>query len=270
VINRSTYWTHHGVSQSQLKELERSPFHYHKRFVAKEVPAVPKRTLRKGRALHAMVFEPDDFGERFPTFIGERRSKDDKERFASLEANAEALDGCIIRESEIEDVTGMAAALRSDRYIAALLRRVFSAELPIEWECPTTGIVCKARLDALAQIHSAGDTLVDLKTCTDASPRAFTRSIANLGYDLQAAHYLAGVEARTGTRPTRYLIVVVESAPPYAVAHYELAPAWIAPAEERRIRLLDRLAECRAKNEWPSYTAGFESIEPPAWRMGGM
>lgn len=264
MITRATYWDHPGVSQSMLKELDRSPWHYHERYVARTVPEVDKVSLRRGRAIHALVFEPEDFDRRFPTFYGEKRSAEDKARFAAMDEAAAALDGCALREGDAADVRGMAAALRADRYVASLLERVMAAELPIEWECQTTGTHCKARLDALA---FGGDAVIDLKSTANGSREAFAKSIHNFGYALQAAHYLAGIEARTGKRPSHYLLVVVESEPPHAVAHYRLGARSIEAGERERIRLLDLLAECRDRDHWPAYTQGFEDLEMPDWAL---
>lgn len=262
IIERASYWDHPGVSQSQLQELKKTPFHYWSRYVARTVPSETTDALRRGLAVHALTFEPDDFERRFPHFEGEARTNDAKARKAALEAQAAKLDGAVLRDGDVADVHAMVAALRAHPASAALLKAVVASELPIVWDCPTTGIQCKARLDALAL---GKDVVIDLKTTRDASPREFARSIWNYGYHIQAAHYVAAAEAYTEKRPTDYVIIAVESSAPYAVAVYRLQPTVIAKGESERMRLLDLLAECRAKNHWPAYSDRIEDIELPNW-----
>jgi hypothetical protein len=262
-IDRVSYWDHPGESQSKLKDLD-PPALYFAKHVAKTVPQDDTAALRQGRALHALTFEPDDFAHRFPIFVGEKRSNDDKARFADMDQRAARLDGCVLREKDADDVRGMANALRSDKYAAGLLAKVDRAEFPIEWECSTTGLLCKARIDALAM---GGDVAIDLKSTTNGEAKMFAKAIHSYGYSIQAAHYLAGIEATTGKRPAHYLLLVVESSAPYLVAHYRLGQRSIEKGERERLRLLDLLAECRATNAWPSYTQGFQEIDEPEWAL---
>jgi exodeoxyribonuclease VIII len=106
--------------------------------------------------------------------------------------------------------------------------------------------------------------LADLKTTRDASPRGFGSAIANYGYAIQAAHYIAGCRS-VGHEIENFVFLAVEKEPPYAVGCYVLTPDVLASAETKRLALLDLLATCRATNRWPAYSDRIETISLPAW-----
>lgn len=82
----------------------------------------------------------------------------------------------------------------------------------------------KARLD---YVTIDGDTvyIVDLKTCQDASPRAFKRTIISYSYDLQAAFYTDVLKQYYFTREKKvvFLWLAVESLPPYGFGWYQMS-----------------------------------------------
>src|SRR5690606_28980541 len=94
------------------------------------------------------------------------------------------------------------------------------AEVSAFWTDEATGVPCRGRFDYLRQIAS-GPVVVDLKTTGDANPAHVGRTAVNLGYDVQAAWYLDGHRATTGT-DAAFVHVLVEVDPPHAVAVVQL------------------------------------------------
>jgi hypothetical protein len=115
---------------------------------------------------------------------------------------------------------------------------------------------CKCRPDWFD-----GTTIVDLKTCQDASPASFAKAVANFGYQIQAAHYLAG------TLATRFIFVAVEKTAPYAIGVYELNTEALIHGSIARHNALQRIQDCRAINEWPGYTDGIQTLQLPGWAL---
>lgn len=261
-LTRTNYFDDPRISASMLKELDRSPFHYHSRFVAKTTPDKSTDALRKGRAIHAMLFEPETFGARFPVFEGDKKTSEAKARFADLDNESALLDGCVIRASEVADLDGMAAALRADRRVANLLSSLSHPEFPLAFADPMTGVECKARLDALA---CDGRVIIDLKSTTDARDRELSRTIANYGYHLQGSHYEIGVEAHFGKTPEAFVLIFVESAAPYAVNVRTLSRAALDKGRAKRAGLLTTLTECRESGRWPAFGETIEDIDLPSW-----
>jgi hypothetical protein len=142
--------------------------------------------MRLGSLAHCAVLEPDELSKRY-AIAPDRRSNAGKAAAAELAAaGIEA-----VTESDMALALSMADAVRQHPYAAALLADG-KAEQSFWWDDKATGQRCKCRPD-----WYQGTTIVDLKTCQDASANAFARACATFGYHTQAAHYLNGA-ARCG------------------------------------------------------------------------
>ena len=263
-MDNATYHAHPAVSKSHLDLIARSPLHYWARYLDpnREVPE-PTAAMRIGTALHTLVLEQDTFEERYITAPQvDRRTKDGKARWSEFEA--EAGDRELIAADDRAMISRMAEAVWSHPAAAALLNWKGKAETTHMWVDQATGQACKCRPDWLTDDHRL---IVDLKTTEDASPAGFRKSIAAFRYHVQAAHYLAGVEAATGTRPDQFLFICVEKKPPYAVAVYAASPVMVTIGAETAARDLDVLVSCKQANAWPGYSDQIEPISLPPWMM---
>jgi hypothetical protein len=262
IIERSEYWDHDAVSSSKLGDYAVSPYHYYKAHVAKTTPRKDSASLRGGRAFHARVLEPDTFDERFPLFLGDKRTNAAKAEYAEMEARASALDGCVIRDRD--ELDAMAAAIRENEWATKLVDSLVHVELPIVFTCSTTGVQCKARLDGLSQFRGA-NIIVDLKRIKDAPTEpVIEKAIANYGMHRQAAMYMAAAEEFLGKRPNDYWLVFVQGEAPYACATYPLDGETLAIGERWRVEMLTDLAMRRESGRWKFQ----ESVRPiglPEW-----
>jgi exodeoxyribonuclease VIII len=208
-ISNADYHADPAISASQLKEISKSPFHYWKRYVDPDrSPSEPTAAMRLGSLVHCAVLEPKELLQRYA--VGpDRRTKEGK-------ATAEKMlaDGIEpVSASDFEQALSMAAAVHSHSTAGLLLGMSGQAEQSFWWDDIATRLRCKCRPDWFD-----GELIVDLKTCQDASPAGFGKSVANFGYQIQAAHYLAGTLAK------RFIFVAVEKTYPFAVGVYELDP----------------------------------------------
>jgi hypothetical protein len=104
------------------------------------------------------VLEPDELSKRY-AIAPDRRSNAGKAAAAEMAANGiEA-----VTESDMALALNMADAVRQHPYAAALLADG-KAEQSFWWDDKATGQRCKCRPD-----WYQGTTIVDLKTCQDAS-----------------------------------------------------------------------------------------------------
>jgi hypothetical protein len=116
-------------------------------------------------------------------------------------------------------------------------------ELTIVWRDQETRLLCKARLDGLADSH-----LVDLKTTADLE--TFPRSFFRYGYHRQAAHYQNGWATLTGELLPMW-IVAVEKCQPVCVQAAPISDAAMEAGEVERAELLELLVACQQSGEWP-------------------
>ena len=120
-----------------------------------------------------------------------------------------------------------------------------------------------------------GNCLADLKTCDDASVRAWERTVLNYTYHVQAALYLDMFEATTGEKREGFAHVIQESSPPYAVARRILSEDFVSIGRDTYRAALRLYCRCLAENRWPGYDDesgnggviidGFRIVTPPAF-----
>jgi hypothetical protein len=229
MTTNADYHADPAISASHLKAVMQSPYHYWSRFLDPQRPTVePTSAMRLGSLAHCAVLEPDELSKRY-AIAPDRRSNAGKAAAAEMSANGiEA-----VSEPEMALALSMADAVRQHPYAAALLADG-KAEQSFWWDDKATGQRCKCRPD-----WYQGTTIVDLKTCQDASPNAFARACATFAYHTQAAHYI------NGTFADRFVFVAVEKTYPFCVGIYELDAAAMAAG-----KLSNAVSACK-----PSATA---------------
>ena len=124
------------------------------------------------------------------------------------------------------------------------------------------GVACRARLDWLRDDLAAID---DLKTTSrSANPDGWSRTIFNIGYDVQLAFYLRGLKAVTGAE-AEFRFVVVETSPPYALSVMSLAPGALELANAKVDWALATWKRCLETDTWPAYPTRVAYAEAPSW-----
>ena len=252
-ISNADYHADPAVSASHLKEISRSPYHYWSRYLDPDrTPTIATSAMKLGSLTHCCVLEPDQVSARYG-ITPDRRSNAGKALAAEMEASGiEA-----VTAQEREQALAMAASVRNNSTISSLLSNG-AAETSHWWGDVATGMRCKCRPDWLS---ADGETIVDLKTCQDASPAGFAKAVAAFQYQLQAAHYLCGTLAK------RFIFVAVEKSAPFATACYELDAQAMVHGSVLRHNALQRIQDCRAINEWPGYTDGIQTLQLPGWAL---
>jgi hypothetical protein len=247
------------LSASAIEHVLRSPAHY-RAWVEAVVDDRDTPAQVFGRSLHCALLEPDRFAKDYalaPDF-GDQRFKANKLARADWHAaNPGVLE---LTEHDAARIAGMTKSVRANPLAAGLLRRV-QTEVTIRWRDDETGVACKARPDAVAE-----DLLyaVDVKTCEDARPDAFARSVYNYGYHVQHAHVCDGFRV-LGSPLRNYLILAIEKDPPYAHAIYTIDAAAEAAAMRKRSRALAIVRRCIDADSWPSYAADITELSLPPW-----
>lgn len=255
------YLSAHGVSQSSLKKLSRSPAHLKWSI---EHPEPPTDAQVTGTIFDESIFSR---GAKFKTCCyvqpSHYESKGEKKPWHNgatvcKEWNAARQDGKpIISQEDYSAVLQMREAVLS--HPAAALALKTGAGKTLFCEDADTGLQLKARPDWLS-----GNVILDLKSCVDASQDGFSRAVAAFGYHIQAAFYL-DVCATLGLGKEHFFFIACEKEPPYATAVWELEPEDIAIGRSTYRRLLNRYLECVVADQWPGYSRNVEKLSLPAW-----
>lgn len=266
-----------ALSATGLKQLARSPWHYRNRVEADPTPAMLRGTLA-----HCAVLEPDAMASRYVVLPEDAPRKPTKAQWAAKnpsddsraamqwweEFNIKSAGRELIPSSDFATCQTQLKAVLANPVLADLLRDG-QGEVSIFWVDRETGIYCKARPDWLPKPEGGTITPLDLKTCSDESPGGFGRAAARLRYDLQAAHYTAGIEATAKMAVQAFVFGAVTSKPPILAVPYVLTDEIRDQGRDERRELLERLAWCRRENEWPAYGAGLQQLDFPAYAKHG-
>lgn len=148
------------------------------------------------------------------------------------------------------------------------------------------GTPCKGLADAIVDgasealaaaldVPPGTPVVVDLKTTRDAEPDRLPSEVARRRYHGQLAHYVAGLVATHPDAETwRALdvdpvavLVFVESSAPHDVLVMRLSEHALHAGSVLRHRLLDRLRECEASDDWPGAAPGVVVMDLPRWAV---
>lgn len=226
----------------------RSPLHAwtaHPRLNPHWRPGEATRAMDVGRAIHALVLE-GAHGRIAPLPFQDYKSKD--ARAYRDEARASQKIPLLVPDLEQahETVAGLAVQLAPTELASAMLEG--ETEMTLLWQ--EGRVWCRARLDWVSRDR---DLVVDLKTTENGEPNAYLRRMLQLGGDVQCAFYCRGIERLTGRAP-KFVELVVEKDPPYAVSQVGLDPAWMAFAMSKVESAIAMWADCLESNHWPSYS----------------
>jgi PDDEXK-like domain of unknown function (DUF3799) len=243
-----------ALSATGLKLLARSPWHFKNRVDPDPTPAMLRGTLA-----HCALLEPDAMDQRYVVVPDEAPRRPSKAQWNAKNPSPDSI-AAMDWWTAFED---RSAHLE----VVSLLEG--RGEVSVFWIDEATHLYCKARPDWLPPADGGRVTPLDLKTCADESPSGFGRAAARLRYDLQAAHYTAGIEAATGLRVDRFVFGAVSSKPPVLAVPYELTDEIRDQGRDERRDLMQRLAWCRRENQWPAYGSGIQLLDFPAWARNG-
>jgi len=131
------------------------------------------------------------------------------------------------------------------------------SEVSIFWKEQTENgeaVQCRARLDHLI-VERNRVTIIDLKTCRSAHPRACESHAFEYGYDIQSAAYRSAICAvyphLAGREEFHFLFAELEE--PFALSPAEPDGSFRELGERRWRRAVNTWAACTRSKKWPGY-----------------
>lgn len=245
------------VTASMLKTLRKSPRIYEATYITKSIWSEPSREMLIGSAVHCLALEPDEFDDRYIVNPHESRRTKAYKEWAAEESRE------VLTLSEMHRVKRAATALSGNPCIAVALTADGKVENTFRWVCPETKVPCKFRPDKIA-----GRVVLDIKTTSECSEAYFTKQVADFGYHLQQAHYIAGAESCTGQPGWSFVFGVVETKPPYRCRAYRLDDEAASIGAEVRWELLTDLRSRLESGDWSEpYEQELKDISLPHWEI---
>lgn len=256
---------YHGgaeVSVSTLKEIAKpgGPAR------VRGAPPKDTKSLRFGSLIHAAIVQPHEFDRMYHVVDLARLNTNDG---AYKQAQEKACGREIVRRPDFDEACRIRDAVMAHPTAREILCGPVETEQSVYWTDEVTGLPCRGRVDIMRRDMRV---LADLKSCEDASPLGFPRTMAEYGYDWQDAFYRDGVSGVPGGFvPDAFLFIPVEKSAPYLTAVFEIDPVDIRDARSDVRKALDLFNDCLRADEWPGYSEKIETVSLPErkapWRQ---
>ena len=254
-MTNAEYHAHPAISASDFRLLEESPLHLENKHLFK----LEGKQLDIGSLVHKMVLEPDTLLDEFApeTFEGCDLNKNTtvykKAKAAWLET---VKNKTVVSKADWELAEKMATNVRA---IAAPLLTAGVAEESFFAQDDEFGIERKCRPDYYRENIGL---VIDLKTTSDGSDRAFEKSLYDYRYHRQAAYYIDTLEL-AGHKAERFVFITVETKPPFMVRIREIDPIAIMLGRENYRRLLTDYKRYKKTG----YASVVHEITLPEWAI---
>lgn len=249
-----------AASFHRLKDLGRSPAHCAFNI---DSPQVSTQAMIDGDLIHKLVLQPEIAKKAYRVAPNvDRRTKGGKADWNEFVSSCPE-DVTVVKEAQWFTNQKIARTVREHKNASLFLVDADYVETSLVWNCRLTGTLCKARIDAC---KLELETLADLKSCQDASPYEFPRTIANFKYAHQMAFYLHAMSHFPEFKTVKHAVLVaVEKEAPYGVAVYRLLDEDLKKAWEEVEPLLKLYNYCQQTARWPSYSSDVLDAVLPPW-----
>lgn len=248
------YHAQPGASNSRLSRVARSPAHCFYEPPRKTTPA-----MRIGSAIHCAILEPSRFESDY-LLMPETDSRVRSEYKQAVKHHDPDL---ILVGDEASRIAAVQATIYSDPHAGRLLESPGLVELSGFATDPETGAQCRHRFDKLTDDLIA----IDIKKSRDASPKEFSRSVANYRYHVQAAFYSDQFFWITGKVLKAFCFVVIEDDPPHGLKVYVLDDEAMDIGRRIYRRDLNLWKKCMDEDRWPLYDSRPTQIHLPPWEL---
>lgn len=249
-----------GISQSGLWQIRKSPAHFK---CYRQEERRPTAAMQLGSMIHSAILEPKDFDAIYciePKI--DKRTKEGKAAHAAWLVDNVGKIG--VDQETMTQVLELADVARTHPLVVPFIADSTN-EVCAYWKDYETGAICRMRADGITELPNYGNVIFDIKTTEDASYKSFASSIANYGYYLQAAYYLAGLSQIMKEEVKAFVFIVIEKNPPYGIQLYTASQTMLDAGKSLMRSLLNRYVHCLATDEWPGYPTCIQEIDLPAW-----
>ena len=209
--NDTEYFALPALSQSSIKQYEKSPVDYWKISPFNECKEefTPTDATIFGNLAHCILLEEHKFDE---MFIIEQWSTKTRNS-AGYESLRDKYDKAgdkrfLVKQTEVDRAKRMKKALLKSPFIKGLLNGL-NAETPIVWLHEETQSLMKCKIDGLKKNASGEYIVFDYKTTGKFSEKM---SVTKEGWAIQCAVIKQAVKAKFGKIPSKYIYVIQSSA----------------------------------------------------------
>lgn len=248
-ISDEDYFAADGLNNSYLwKLINQTPAHA-------QVETAKTDAMNMGSAVHLAVLQPEHASKKIIQGPETRRGK----AWTDAAKEAKAEDKILLTAADYNQCMSMRDSVWRNPAVAQELNQEGTVyENAAFWEY--RNLKCKCKVDA-----ARGNTIIDLKTSQDASPRGFAQSVAKYGYHQQDAFYSYGWGQAIGMPVDTFLFLVVEKHPPFACAIYELDTMSKREGWASANAAIELHQHCAEEKHFHAYADEKVMLQLPAW-----
>ena len=259
-LDAATYHADHGsVSNTMLSAMSKSPAHCYALHLDPMRPAFAGTdAMKAGTLAHALILEPDTVASQYvvrPDGIDYRTN--------AGKAWRDMQTATVISAEEMHTAKLQRAAFLRVGELRTMLSKGIP-EASVFWHDAATNLRCRARPDWLHYTGPRSVKVLDVKTIKDLTPDAVQKAISTYSYHRQAAHYTAGLQA-CGIDVQEFVFGFVSNCYPFLAAAFVLDDETLQQGRDEVAELLERFADCKARNEWPAFGDGCQLTGLPTW-----
>ena len=253
-----------SISRTVLMEFDKSPYHYWARYLNPDKPDEKiNKNFEIGSAFHTLVLEPHLFDEQYFVMPEKVLKRDNEELFNAYKKAEQEAESCqskvVLSCNDSQRLLAMRDAIYRNPRAKELIEGAIY-EQSYFWQDKDSGLIVKARPDI---IHR--NMYVDLKSCADASPKAFQREMIQYGYHTQGAMVRDARRELEGIDCSNVINIAVEKTYPYAIGIYIIDEFALDQGELKYKQLLVDLKHALVHNTFQSY--GIQTISLPKWAI---
>lgn len=239
--------------------------------LGKRPPAPDGDALAFGRLVHTVILEPhnlDTYAVLNADVIGVKADGTKADNPTATKAWKDAVfeakrDGLtVISGQTLAKAQSLAAAIERHSEASRLLTAATGHEVSAYADHPS-GARVRARFDLVLPT-----SLADIKTCRDADPETFGRTMHGLGYHISAANYV-DIARANGLTVDRFDLIAVEKEPTpggeYRVSVMEIHADAIDKGRELMAEACDRWLALGKRVDLPGYGSDRHVIDLPGW-----
>jgi PDDEXK-like domain of unknown function (DUF3799) len=182
-------------------------------------------------------------------------------------------------ERDLARAAGLLPILATDYERALAMVEIARSSIAMCKEVGRTFFAANARMESVV-IWREGDcwaramldctdigTVLDYKSCTNASPDYVVPHLYRMGYHIQRSWYLRGLDRidPDGAGRRRFIFIFQEIDEPHAVTFFELDGAGATMGDRYCDQATRLWQECMRQNQWPAYDPLIHRAEMPAW-----
>lgn len=253
-----------GVRASELKQLRKSPAHM-KYYRDNQITSA---STQIGTLVHKLFLEPDSVNNLVmrPKDADGKPLNGNTKLYKDWKKELEATDQTEVTQKELDIVSQILESLNYSPDVLMLRESFSGTEQVFRWtekveykDYGTREVICKAKIDALSSF-----ALIEVKTTSDSSPRAFTRQAYEMGYHIQAYHYLKAVR-EAGHDVNYVFFIVVENTPPFITTVFTASREFLEAGAKEWNQLINLYVECEELKTYKGYTDVLQSLSLPDW-----